>query len=545
MRGVALALGWELWRRYRLGLALTLAYLGAVAVALRARARLGGSAEPVEGYVAALPLALAALPFLAAFSYTQRGDRPALGTRFPARFLTLPVPTAALVGWPVLYGALTAALLWLATATLVLRPSGADVALAWPALACAACVTWFQAAAWWPFRRLWVRVAVLLLVLNGLLALALFGAAGDLAHVFPRAAEGVVAMGWAGLLALGYVTAAAGVARARRGEGLTGPAPWRGPARARRRRPFSGARAALLWWEWQRGAVLLPLLAAYLLPLAVAPALWFGDDPDLTFGWKLGLVLVVPLFLAFPAGGNLGQMQDEAGGRTTGFSPFLATRPVGAAAWVAAKWRAAALGAAAAWGLTALAVALALARPENAAAARRGWEQLLQLYPPWKAGAAVALAGVGLLALTWKAMVESLCVTLTGRAAVIAPAVTVALGLLLALPLAGAWAYHHPETHGPLLRLAWWAAPAAVVLKMLLAGWAAYALRRRGLASRRALACGMAAWLAAVVGLFGALAWLVPPGLASLPALALAAVLLVPLARLALAPLALEWSRHR
>jgi hypothetical protein len=99
--------------------------------------------------------------------------------------------------------------------------------------------------------------------------------------------------------------------------------------------------------------------------------------------------------------------------------------------------------------------------------------------------------------------------------------------------------------HEMLLRLAWWAAGAAVALKLLLGGWAMRAVYRRRLVTPRALAWGLAAWPVAAITLFAALAWLVPPGLASPPALALAAVLLVPLARPALAPLALAWDRHR
>jgi hypothetical protein len=95
------------------------------------------------------------------------------------------------------------------------------------------------------------------------------------------------------------------------------------------------------------------------------------------------------------------------------------------------------------------------------------------------------------------------------------------------------------------LRLAWWAAPAAVVLKLLLAGLALRALFRRRLVTARALGAWLTAWLVFAVALFGLLTWLVPPGLASLTGLALASVLLVPLARPALAPLALEWDRHR
>src|SRR5207302_9815652 len=100
-------------------------------------------------------------------------------------------------------------------------------------------------------------------------------------------------------------------------------------------------------------------------------------------------------------------------------------------------------------------------------------------------------------------------------------------------------------TWGPLRRLAWWLAPVAVALKLLLAGWAVRALHRRRLAAPRVLVGWLAAWLLAVVALFGAFAGLLPPELVGWAGCAFAAVLVGPLARLALAPLALEWNRHR
>src|SRR5438105_1202373 len=104
MRSVALALGWELWRRHRLWFALTLAYLGGAAAAVRA---LHGVQQPeIVGGVATLPLVWVAIAYLAAFTYAQRADLAAGGSGFPARLFTAPVRTAALVGWVMLYGAL-------------------------------------------------------------------------------------------------------------------------------------------------------------------------------------------------------------------------------------------------------------------------------------------------------------------------------------------------------------------------------------------------------------------------------------------------------
>ena len=64
--------------------------------------------------------------FLAVFSFGLAGDLAARHSIYPARMFTLPVTTAALAGWPMLYGTATMASLWVATALLALRPSGID-----------------------------------------------------------------------------------------------------------------------------------------------------------------------------------------------------------------------------------------------------------------------------------------------------------------------------------------------------------------------------------------------------------------------------------
>src|SRR5581483_8391642 len=139
----------------------------------------------------------------------------------------------------------------------------------------------------------------------------------------------------------------------------------------------------------------------------------------------------------------------------------------------------------------------------------------------------------------------NLCVVLTGRTWVAGATITCSFVLLMGVALAGILLSQHPETWGPLRRLAWWLAPVAAAVKLLLAGCAVRALLRHRLVTPRALAGWLAVWLLAVVVLCGAFLWLAPPGLAHPAALALASVLLVPLARLALSPLALEWNRHR
>jgi hypothetical protein len=548
MRSVALALGWELYWRNRLWFALTLAYLGGAAVVLRALQGVGapGILESAAG-IATLPLLWAALALLAAFTYAQRADLAAGGTGFPARLFTAPVGTAALVGWPMLYGALAAALLWLATALLVLRPCGLEAPLAWPALLCAAFLAWLQAVSWWPFGWAWLRVAVAVLLLGGLVTVALLlGAMGPLADVAPDLSEWAAAAVLAALLPPAYAAAVAGVRRARRGDCQSWPSPFRGWAGALtapfgRRRPFASPAGALLWWEWRRHGLGLPAMMALTLPWVLLPTLLPGQDELFRRG-GLAVVLFLPVLDAVAAGTSLGNMSYRPAPHV---GPFLATRPVSAAALVAAKLKVAALSTLAALALLAVVLPVALLRADVRADVAELWGALLRFYPPGKASAVVAVLALALPALTWKGLVGNLHVTLAGRPWVNWTATAAGLLLLAGGSGAGYWAYHHPEAHATLWRLAWWGAAAAVALKLLVGGWAVRALYRRRLVPPRALAGWLAVWLLAALALFAALAWLLPPGLMAVSGCAFAAVLLVPLARLALAPLALEWNRHR
>jgi hypothetical protein len=282
-------------------------------------------------------------------------------------------------------------------------------------------------------------------------------------------------------------------------------------------------------------------MVALTLPWVLVPALLPGQDEIIRRG-LLALALALPALYAVVAGASLGNMSYRP---APSLSPFLATRPVGSAALVAAKPKVAALSALAAWALLAVVLPVALLRADVRTDVAELWAALLYFYPPGKAAAVVALTALVLPALTWKGLVGNLHVSLTGRPWVGVTAGAAGLVLLVGGTGAGYWAYLHPEAHAALGRLAWWAAAAAVALKLLVGGWAVRALYRRRLVPPRTLAGWLAARLLAVLALFAALAWLLPPGLADAAGCAFAAVLLVPLARLALAPLALEWNRHR
>ena len=73
-----------------------------------------------------------------------------MASTYPRRMYSLPVSSRTLVAWPMLYGGGVVALLWVAGACLVYRPSGFQTPILLPALGLAATLVWLQAFAWSP-----------------------------------------------------------------------------------------------------------------------------------------------------------------------------------------------------------------------------------------------------------------------------------------------------------------------------------------------------------------------------------------------------------
>jgi hypothetical protein len=568
MRVPGLALAWELWARHRRGLTVVAAGWLAVAATSQALAAAGrGTPHLVEA--ASLPAVGALIYLLAVFSYSFSTRLEARDSGFPARAFTLPVRTWALVGWPMLVGAVTVTGLWVASALWVLRPCGLEARLWWPALYLAAFLAWLQAVAWTPFPLSWLRALVAVLVLTALMASA------PLAIGFLDATEAALAGLYAGLTVAALGVALAGVARARRGDGQEWPAltrlfghpPRVGGGRGgwlpRRRRAFPAPMQAQVWLEWRRHGLALPFMmacitAAWLPSLpgletrlqefassGLFPALLVGIR-EVGAPWlALSPLWFLPPFLAVAggAGGEMGKMSVE--GRHAGLSSFLGTRPLTDAALVAAKLRMAAWTALAVWAVPLAGSAAWLLVTGRYRALATAPPPFLRHLGPLQVGVLVALILTGPGLLTWVQLVKGLWLGLAGRVRVFVAGWVLGPGFWITVCLAGLWVHRHAEYHAALLGLLPWLAGAAVLLKLLLAGGLARALRRRGLVARRTLLGWLIAWSLAVLGLFAALAVLVPARLAPRPYLALGVVLVLPLARLAAAPLALHGNRHR
>ena len=133
MRSPAAAIAWEFRRRHRWGLIAVAGYLlalGAIRLLILDPGR-GIDFEDAQSFalVVVVPLTSTFMYFLAVFSFGLSGDLAARQSMYPARMFTLPVTTAALAGWPMLYGTAAMAILWLATRLLrrvAVRSRGAD-----------------------------------------------------------------------------------------------------------------------------------------------------------------------------------------------------------------------------------------------------------------------------------------------------------------------------------------------------------------------------------------------------------------------------------
>lgn len=486
------------------------------------------------------------------FTFAKETRLEACASGFPARLWPLPLPTHALVGWPMLWGSAAMILGWM-TLAWAARPSlSFDVPLVWPGLLLAAVLAWLQALLWTPFPLSWVR-AFLLIALFVILAIT--WAAITVIDTPSAAVCGLLAIA----LLAAYGTTIRSVGRARRGDTVQ----WGWPAwlrAARMRPPFVTAAQAQLWLEWRLHGFVLPLLVACFagfwlpctppvftkipneadrgkLPFALPPLLHELGSLWLTV---IGLMIFI-LFVAWAFGITMGRL----GWKSYRLSSFLATRPVSEAMLVRAKFVVAAWNTLAGWGVLAIALLLWLALDGHAVEMLGPFEAMRQWHPAYLFwGRLVLIVGVAVV-LTWLEMVQRMWIGLTGNTRLIATWGFCSFVAFIGLIVFAFWLAFHSEYLPVLDRQLSCLAGPAVLLKSLAAGWSLSALRRRGLIPSGVLWGMLAIWLAVAIGLFVALYALLPDDWFSVSGVVLAIMLLLPLTRLALAPVALSWNRHQ
>jgi hypothetical protein len=499
--------------------------------------------DPPDGTAAVVvaPLAMTVFYFVAVFSFGLSGDLVARQSIYPARMFALSVTTAALAGWPMLYGTAAMASLWVTTGLVARLSWGIDLPLVWPALLIAAFLAWTQALTWMPYSLPGLRVIVTVLCLVALDAVVI------LALHF-NASESLMVAFLAPQLPLAYLVARHAVARARRGD----VPDWRNMFVRRpiadvprnKRVQFSSPARAQAWFEWRRVGRSLPGWVGILLPFELALLfLARADAPALVF-YILLTALLTPLVMAAFVAPAVREANPHVRD-SYGMAPFVATRPVTSAALVAAKLRMAIWTTLAAWLLVLVAIPLALTLSGTWPAVIEPANRAIKAIGAPRAFVIVLVLFSGLLASTWKQLVQGLYIGLTGRAWLIKANAALLLSFLVIIgPLAEGF-----MRNGNIRAALWdalpWILAILMFVKMSAAAWIATRLYHSRLLSDRTLVTGAAVWLFAVLALYALLVWLVDTPFIARYFLALLAILAVPLARLSAAPLALAWNRHR
>ena len=544
MHTPAAAVAWEFRQRHRWGLIALTVYLVVLAtiklvVVVRGLPIHLDSGESFA-FVVMMPMTTTFTYFLAVFSFGLDGDLAARQSMYPARRFTQPVTTAALTWWPMLYGMVAMTILWLATRLFALWPSGIAVPVIWPALVAASLLAWTQALTWMPYPLPGLRIIVTVLwlgTIDGIALLALNFKADELVMLAILAPQ----------IPLAYLVARFAVARARRGD----VPDWRGAfawlkqiarAPSSRREHFRSAASAQAWLEWRRYGLSLPAWVGILLPFELILLWTAGDSAELLFTILLGVLITPPFMATFAAAAMSKSGPDDSG--SYGVTPFIGTRPLTNAELVAAKLRMTILSTGFAWLLVLVAVLLALRLSGTSAVALDGWRRLSEIVGTPRAVMVVLLILAACIASTWKQLVRSLYIGLSGRASLITGSVFLVLGFFF---IVGPFAEWMIES-GRLGEL-WSALPLIFVvlasLKMIVATWIVVRLYHGRVVSDRTLVAGAALWMVAVLAVYGVLVWLLDTPHIPHYVLLLLAILAIPLARLSAAPLALAWNRHR
>lgn len=544
MRTAAIAIGWEIRQRHRWGLIVLTSYLSVLAtirlLVLEPGQRVDFESAASFALVVIVPLTATFIYFLGVFTFGLSGDLSARHSMYPARMFTKPVSTAALAGWPMAYGSAAMAGLWLATRLLAVWPAGVDIPMVWPALLAASLLAWTQALTWMPYPLPFLRVIVTFLWLVAIDSVVL------LALRF-HTSEWVMLALLAPHVPLAFLVARLAVGRARHGatadwQALLAPLQFVAKLLRGRQRPFRSSARAQTWFEWRRHGRPLTVSVGILLPFELALLFVFRETPVIVFE-ILVCVLLTPPFMAAFAAATVSKSNPD-GSDSYSLTPFLATRPVASSALVAAKQRATIASTLAAWLLVLLSVPLALFWSGTAAIVVERVRQLAGAMGTARASAILLLGFAILLAATWKQLVLTLFIGLSGRAGRVKASVFIALSLLSVIPLAH-WILNDRVVMGILWNALPWMAAILVGVKLSAALLVARRLRDRQLVSDRTLLLGAVCWDVFVFTLYALLAWMLPAMIFRRSFLLLVAILTVPLTRLAAIPLALDANRHR
>jgi len=542
MRSPAAAMAWQLWRQHR-----WLAGAGAVwlvTASIVCRLLPANLYNDVVVFSAAVPMLLLLAWQVAVFTHGSEAELSNNESGYPPSMLRHPVSVRLLVGWPMFLGMMTVAAIWTVIAVGIFRGRGVDVWILRPALMCAVVLAWSQALIWSPFGLGWLRIIAVV----GVITMVIFTALMDVICGVPNA---VIFCFLAVQIPAAYGVAVVGVSRARRGDNPE----WRWLPTAmervatwipRRRAAFGSAVRAQAWFEWRRHGLGPPLTVGIAMPIAMAFIAVNQMNSDVSDDSLLAsplLLLLLTAYMAIFAGSDFGNLSSTKTDRRV--PGFLLTRPISSMDLIRAKY----LAAAKCWLIVCLITAVAVAVC-MILTGRFGDVNVLRDklgYDTWWSQAAVVIPVTFLLlwAFGWLCTIQGMFVGLTGRQWVVVAFVT-AVGVLFAgMVLLGLWLSMHSEYHQACWKAAPWLVGCSAVVKLALARFVLHRAWGCGVLETRAVGLLVGVWATVVLAATGLVAWLVPSELLPLELSIAGTILAFPLTRIALAPLALAWNRHR
>lgn len=553
------ALAWEILARRRTTLlaACIALLLGTGLIRWQIASPGGSEAASVLAYTVS---ALVLTGTFSCFHFTEGSRRGGFGG-FPTRLFHLPVGTGRLVATPMLCGAAWVTVAYLACALLLLRPLGHHPPMVWPCLYLVSGMALFQTTVWTLASRPACRLFVLgsgvaclatawMFFLPDIYAgtLSDWGYSGDPDRFM---AGMLIALALSGPLAFLVSRNRIDAQRHRHS-----PRPERGilralrPAVEFRRRfttPFRSPDHALFWHEFRRTGWILPGAVLVLLVMTGLPTALGGDESGRVTAGVVTAMVVAPVVLAMMVG--CGLAKPDFWSTTLRLSSFQAALPVTSGQWVRAKLLSAFVSASITWLLTLLSGFLWVAWFGNLTALEVWWYGIRFYYSP---GERLLLALLGLAAgilLTWRFLVSGLHSGLSGRVWLRRLSDALTAGLLA---LAFGFALRHGDSEAqafPMHRLRPWmellpfCLPALVIAKMSVAAvaWDRVCAQRK--LPTASIVRAWIAWLLGVAVLSALVVLLCTNTVWLRNLLLLGAILALPLARTAMAILALAGNR--
>jgi len=558
MRSPAFAIAWEIWWRHRAGMTLLPCGLLLCGFLNRTAFRQGEWA----GFAVALSYAVLAMAMILTFGFFHftEGQRKGGFGSYPQRLFRMPVPTAWLAAWPMIYGTAAVGVLYLACDWLMFVPLDRPLPKLWPCLYLVSGFTLYQAILWsFPERR---YLKLFLLTLGAMFiafcwmfflphmiegTLADWGYEGSPKSVQRGllvffAATGPAAWGFSWLRLRGQRH---GIAEGVRGGAavIERLAEWL-PARTER---FASPDAALFWHEWRQTGFILPLAVAGVLAMTCIPSWLSGPLTGQTTMGLLTWMVIAPVLLAAIIG--RGFAKPDFWSPQLGVPAFIARRPVSAGQIVFAKLKAALCSVSLTWGMTGITAVVWFA----AAGDFGGIDALLaqgKIYYP--GGQRWLLAGLllaGGMMLSWRFLVSGLAAGLSGAKGWFYASNGITAAILVGILACFIWTGDNDDHPIRLYNLWPWVEwlPAIlcglVIAKLATAAWAWSRAHEAGMVGGRGVAGYFAAWIlaAALLALAAGIAFPNTPWLRNL--LWLCAALVPPLAGPGVA--LITWSANR